>query len=150
MTRLRSILLCLLLLVCATSPAADEVFKTDDGAIRGYDPVAYFSDGKAVKGKPEFSHEWNGASWRFSSQANLDRFAKTPEQFAPQYGGYCAYGTSRGYKVGTDPEAFAVHEGKLYLNYNKAVQTTWNQDRPGYIKTADGNWLKLEHEAYAP
>lgn len=129
--------------------AVDEVFSTAEGAIRGYDPVAYHHDGKPVQGSAEFVHEWNGAQWRFANAANRDAFAAEPERFAPQYGGFCAYGTSQGYKVSTQPDAFAIVDGKLYLNYSKPVQVTWNKDQPGYIRLADGNWQKLEHEAYS-
>jgi YHS domain-containing protein len=125
--------------------AVDEVFVTEAGAIRGYDAVAYHEEQRALPGSADFVAEWNGATWRFASAENRDRFAADPERFAPQYGGYCAYGTSRGYKVSTDPAAFAIVEGKLYLNYNPAVQATWNQDRPGHIATADSNWTTLEH-----
>ena len=77
-------------------------------------------------------------------------FAADPERYAPRYGGFCAYGTSRGYKVSSDPDAFAVVDGKLYLNYSKAVQTTWQQDRAANIRKADEVWSTLEHSAYTP
>ncbi len=128
--------------------AADEVFVTADGAIRGYDPVAYHTQSKPVPGKKKITHQWNGASWRFASKANRDLFVADPERYAPRYGGYCAYGTSQGYKVSTDPNAFAIVEGRLYLNYNKPVQTTWNKDRPGYIAKASQQWDVLEHSEY--
>lgn len=140
--------LLLLLAVPGLASAVDEVFSTSEGAIRGYDPVAYHLEGKPVPGSSEFVHDWNGASWRFASAANRDAFAAEPERYAPQYGGFCAYGTSRGYKVSTQPEAFAIVDGKLYLNYSKPVQVTWDKDRPGHIRTADDNWQKIEHEAY--
>lgn len=133
---------------CASANAADEVFATADGAIRGYDPVAYHVESKPVPGKAGITHEWNGAIWRFVSVANRDRFVADPERYAPRYGGFCAYGTAQGYKVSTDPEAFAIVDGRLYLNYSKPVQTTWNQDRAGYIRKADANWTRLEHAAY--
>ena len=142
------ILAVLLLVLALPAAAVDEVFQTDDGAIRGYDPVAYHVENRPVKGRAEFSHHWNGASWRFASAANRDLFAADPARYAPQYGGYCAFGTSRGYKVSTDPAAFAIVDGKLYLNYNKPVQTTWNRDRPGYIATADRNWVELAPTPY--
>lgn len=145
-----SIAFAALFAIVAPAHAADEVFATADGAIRGYDPVAYHVQSKAVPGKPDITHRWNGATWRFASAANRDLFAADPERYAPRYGGYCAYGTASGYKVGTDPQAFAIVDGRLYLNYNKAVQRTWNQDRPGYIQKADRNWVQLEHEAYTP
>jgi YHS domain-containing protein len=142
------ILAVLLLVLALPAAAVDEVFQTDDGAIRGYDPVAYHLENRPVQGRAEFSHEWNGARWRFASAANRDLFAADPSRYAPQYGGYCAFGTSRGYKVSTDPEAFAIVDGKLYLNYSKPVQTTWNRDRPGYIATADRNWVDLASTPY--
>ncbi len=103
-------------------------------AIQGYDAVAYVTDQRAVKGQRAFSHQWRGVTWHFASAANRDRFAITPEAFAPQFGGYCAYGVSRGYAVDIDPQAFTIDDGKLYLNYSKRVQATWNQDRAGYIE----------------
>jgi len=112
------------------------------------DAVAYHREGKPVLGSAAFVHTWNGADWRFASAANRDAFAASPEQFAPQYGGYCAYGTSQGYKVSTQPDAFAIVDGKLYLNYSKPVQATWNTDRPGFIRVANEQWQTLEHAAY--
>jgi len=97
---------------CSTANAADEVFATADGAIRGYDPVAYHTESKAVRGKADITHAWNGATWRFASTANRDRFAADPERYAPRYGGFCAYGTAQGYKVSTDPDAFAIVDGR--------------------------------------
>lgn len=128
-------------------PAA-EVFATPEGAIRGYDAVAYFTDGRAVAGSPSIHHDWRGARWHFASEEHRAAFAADPERYAPQYGGFCAYGTASGYQVSTSPEAFAIEGGKLYLNYNAAVQRSWNKDRPGYIATADGNWPKLRSEPY--
>lgn len=140
--------LAIALVVTAGAYAADEIFSTEAGAIRGYDPVAYFVDAAPVLGKPDIAYEWNGATWHFASIAHRDLFAKDPARYAPHYGGYCAYGTSQGYKVSTQPEAFAIVDGALYLNYNKAVQATWNKDTAGYIRAADGNWTTLEHDAY--
>jgi YHS domain-containing protein len=142
------VLAALLLVLALPAAAVDEVFQTEQGAIRGYDPVAYHVENRPVKGRAEFSHHWNGANWRFASAANRDLFAVDPARYAPQYGGYCAFGTSRGYKVSTDPDAFAIVDGKLYLNYSKPVQTTWNRDRPGYIATADRNWVELAPTPY--
>jgi hypothetical protein len=134
--------------VPSLATAADEVFVTAEGAIRGYDPVAYHTQSKAVPGLRSITHAWNGATWRFANQANRDLFAADPERYAPRYGGYCAYGTSRGYKVSTDPQAFAIVDGKLYLNYNLPVQATWNQGRREHIRKADEQWKALEHAAY--
>jgi YHS domain-containing protein len=141
-------LLSTVLLAIGSAHAADEVFRTEAGAIRGYDPVAYFTDGKPVMGQPDIAYEWNGATWHFASVEHRALFAKDPAHYAPRYGGYCAYGTSQGYKVSTQPEAFAIVGDALYLNYNKPVQATWNKDTAGYIRTASGNWTTLEHEPY--
>ncbi len=112
-------------------------------AIDGYDPVAYFVDGKPVRGLPEFEHSWNGARYRFATVANRDRFASRPESFAPQYGGFCAWAVSRGYTADIDPAAWSIVDGKLYLNYSIRVQRTWEGDAPGNIRKADANWPAL-------
>jgi hypothetical protein len=119
---------------------SDRTINSKDGvAIQGYDAVAYFS-GSAVKGSSAFTHTWQGVRWQFASAANRDAFAAEPERYTPAFGGYCAYGVSRGYAVDVDPTAFAVVDGMLYLNYSKSVQRTWNQDRPGYIEKARREW----------
>ena len=135
-----SAFLAALLLAGAALAQKAEVFSDGGAAIRGYDPVAYFTEGKPVKGKTEFTHQWNGATWRFASAANRDRFAAAPEKYAPQYGGYCAYGVASGYAVKTEPDAWSVVEGKLYLNYDRNGQASWVKDIPGYIRKADANW----------
>lgn len=115
----------------------------DNLKLKGYDPVAYFTAGKAVKGDAKFEYKFMDATYRFSSQANLELFKKAPEKYIPQYGSYCAYAVSRGYTAPVDPEAFDIVNGKLYLNYNKAVQTKWREDRDNYIAAADKNWPAL-------
>jgi YHS domain-containing protein len=117
-----------------------DVYADRGGAIRGYDPVGYFTAGRPVKGSPQFSHQWRGATWHFASAENRDRFAAAPEKFAPQYGGYCAYGVAQGYAVSIDPAAWTIVDGKLYLNYSLSVRENWNKDVPGYIRKADANW----------
>lgn len=109
-------------------------------AIDGTDPISYFTEGRPIAGSSEFTHEWNGATWRFTSAENRDLFAASPEEFAPQYGGYCAWAVSKGYTASTDPEAWAIVEGKLYLNYSKSVQKMWEGDVEGNIAAADRNW----------
>lgn len=121
--------------------ADDAVYQSFLGtAIDGTDPVAYFTVGKPVEGSSDFTHEWNDATWRFASAENRDLFAANPEKYAPQYGGYCAWAVSQGYTASTDPEAWKIVDGKLYLNYSKSVQSTWEQDVPGNISAADVNW----------
>lgn len=117
-----------------------EIFATKEGAIRGYDAVAYFKEGKPVKGFSQYEYEWRGATWRFASQQNLDSFRLDPVKFAPQYGGYCAYGLSENHKSPTSPEAFAVINKKLYLNYNLNVRKIWLPDTSMRIVKADSLW----------
>ncbi len=112
-------------------------------AVKGYDPVAYFTDSKPVKGSPNFQHEWNGAKWQFASQAHLDAFKKEPEKYAPKYGGYCAWAVSNNYTADIDPEAWKIVDGKLYLNYNKDVQKKWEADLYNRIQSAEKNWPSL-------
>ena len=112
-------------------------------AVSGYDPVAYFREGKPVKGGDEFKTSWKGATWKFSSAANRDAFQTNPEAYAPQYGGYCAWAVSQGYTASSDPEAWHIENGKLYLNYSKSVQSRWKQDVPGNIEKGDNNWPKV-------
>jgi len=112
-------------------------------AIAGYDPVAYFTDGKAVAGSSELTTEWHGATWRFASAAHREQFVADPERFAPQYGGYCAWAVAQGYTAGIDPEAWRIVGGRLYLNYSKDVQAKWEQDVPGNVARADASWPRL-------
>ncbi len=114
-----------------------------DTAINGYDTVAYFTVGKPVKGEDTLAYEWMGAKWKFSSQANLDLFKANPEKYAPQYGGYCAYGVAVDNLVKIEPDQFKVLDGKLYLNYDADVQGKWLKDPAGYIKTADAKFQAL-------
>jgi YHS domain-containing protein len=126
----------------AGSPA-DPVNKNGGVAIKGYDAVAYFTDSKPVKGSPSFTHQWNGATWQFATAEHRDAFAKSPEKFAPQYGGYCAYGVSQNHTAPIDPEAWTVLDGKLFLNNSQSVKKTWSQSIPKYIEEADKNWPGL-------
>jgi YHS domain-containing protein len=123
-------------------PGASSASPTDT-AILGYDSVAYFTENKPVPGLDAYTYSWMGAKWKFSSQKNLDLFKATPEKYAPQYGGYCAYGVAKDSLVKIDPEAFSVIDGKLYLNYDKGVQKKWAADAKGYIKAADAKFAGL-------
>jgi YHS domain-containing protein len=135
-------------LVFATSSAAlaNEIYATNGVAINGYDTVAYFKEHKPVKGLSKFSSTYKGAQFHFASIANRDAFAANPERYAPQYGGYCAYGTAEGHKATTQPQAFTVVGGKLYLNYNDDVQKTWRSDVDGYIRKANANWETVKEQ----
>ena len=130
----------------AAGPAlADGKIYTSWGvAIDGADPVAYFTDGKPVEGKKEFSAEWNGATWRFASAEHRDMFLADPQKYVPQYGGYCAFAVAQGDTASTEPENWRIVDGKLYLNYSSSVQKDWETDIAGFIAKADANWPKLE------
>ena len=134
-------LMALTLLSLTVPSLAKEPLYTSGGlALSGYDAVAYFSDGKPVRGRPGYETQWSGARWLFSSAANRDAFVAGPGRYAPQYGGYCAYAVSKGYTASADPMAWRIVDDRLYVNYNKSVQGLWEQDIPGHIAKANGNW----------
>lgn len=134
----------LLLVWASVANALDAVHQTFTGkAIDGYDPVAYFASGEPVEGDSDFKFEWNDATWYFASRQNLETFKSDPEKYAPQYGGYCAWAVSQGYTAPTDPEAWDIHNGKLYLNYNKSVQSQWLPNKTDNIAAGDINWPEL-------
>ena len=116
-------------------------------AIQGYDPVSYFKQNKAVKGKKEISVVYDGVMYQFSSVANKEIFSKNPASFEPQYGGWCAYAMgSAGEKVEINPETFKIIDGKLYLFYNAYFNNTlksWNKDETSLKAKADANWKKF-------
>lgn len=147
-TFLSKILVSAILLVgmSAASSAADEPIYTgifNNRAVSGYDTVAYFTEGKPVKGNKKFRTDYMDTEWRFSSQENLDLFLAEPAKYAPQYGGYCAWAmaggdqTERGYKASGDPKQWKIVDGKLYLNYDAEVKAKWDKDIPGFVARAD-------------
>jgi YHS domain len=115
----------------------------DKVAIKGYDTVAYFTEGKPVRGSTEFEYVWQDARWRFASAQSRDRFATDPDRYAPQYGGFCALGVAKGMKVEIDPEQWTIVNGKLYLNYSQVFRDQWRQDVAEHVRTADGKWAAL-------
>lgn len=118
---------------------------TNDVAIHGYDPVSYFTEGKATKGKEMYSATYEGAIYKFSSKSNRDKFKSNPDKYAPQFGGYCAMGVVLNQKLDVDPNAWYIADNKLYLNLNKTVQKKWMEDVSGNIDTADRTWNGIEH-----
>jgi len=146
----------LMLVATGASFAADRIntlersglfgYKPGGTAVRGYDTVAYFTLGKPVEGRDEFTTQWSGALWKFSSQVHLDLFVAEPEKYAPQYGGYCAYGVAVGSLVKIEPELWTILDGKLYLNYNKNFNDKWKQDIAGYVSSADATFERLLEE----
>lgn len=126
--------------------AQNPAFNNTKGvAIKGFDPVAYFTQQKAVEGNESFNYDWSGSKWLFSSQANLEAFKENPEKFAPQFGGFCAYGVSENHKSPTDPNAWTIVDDKLYLNYNLKVKELWSKDIPTRIKKATDLWPSLNN-----
>lgn len=143
MTKTACLLLSGALLLAAKDPV-DAVNRGKDGlALKGYDAVAYFKESNAVKGNPSFQHSWMGATWQFSSAANLAEFQANPAKYAPQFGGYCAWAVSKNYTADADPQAWKIVDGKLYVNYNKDVQKMWEKDMGERIRSAESNWPKL-------
>ena len=139
----RRLILSLVAALALTGPALAEqpqFFARGDAVIGGYDPVAYFRDGKPVKGRRDLAVMWKGGVWYFSSVENRSAFEMNPYAFAPQYGGYCAYAVSRGYTAKTEPDAWRIVDGKLYLNYSRQVRSLWARDIPGNIAKANANW----------
>ncbi len=109
-------------------------------AVQGHDVVAYFKDGKPVKGNAKYVVTHQGAEFRFATAANRDAFKADPAKYAPQYGGYCAWAVSQGYHAKGDARFWSIENGKLYLNYNAKVQTDWEKDRAGFITKGDQQW----------
>lgn len=121
-------------------------YEPNGVAIRGYDTVAYFTKRMPVEGKNSLRAQWSGATWKFSSQEHLDLFVAEPEKYAPQYGGYCAYGVAQQNLVKIEPEEWSIIDGKLYLNYNAKLNKAWKKDITGYIAQADALFEKLLKE----
>lgn len=114
-------------------------------AIMGYDPVAYFTEGRSMKGSEEFSYDWLGTPWYFASRKHRDLFMSEPVKYAPQFGGYCAGEVAfDGITVNIDPDAWRIIEGKLYLSYNKPTAAEWEAYEDDYLPKAEANWPKLE------
>ena len=143
--RMRSIVQAAVVAVCVVAAAGNlraQQVNTGSGglAVKGYDVVAYFAGGKPVEGSAQFEHRIGGATYRFASAAHRDAFAKEPDRYLPQFGGFCAYAVSRGYTADVDPLAWRIVNGRLYLNYSRRVQVKWEEDVPGNIAKGDANW----------
>jgi len=125
-------------------------FNLDNGiAIKGYDPVSYFSKNKAIKGSKEISIYHQGVTYYFSSVANKETYKSNPNKYEPEYGGWCAYAMGNsGEKITIDPETFKIVNDKLYLFYNRFFTNTlkdWNKNEAVLKKNADLNWPKIYH-----
>jgi YHS domain-containing protein len=139
---IRTSLVAAALLVSGIAHADNPPIMVDDAgiALKGYDTVAYFSDGRPEPGSPEFSYEWNGATWLFTSAEHRDAFAADPERYAPQFGGYCAYAVAMDHVQQADPKIWAIVDDKLYLNLGPGAQAKWQADISGNIVRASNNW----------
>ena len=129
----------------AAAPIADAIsappVSAENGvAIKGYDPVAFFTIGKPQEGRAEHSFVYEGATWRFASAENLAAFKSDPARFAPQFGGYCAWAVSQHYLAPGDPNYWKVVDGKLYLNANARAKELWEADQVAAIKSGHANW----------
>ncbi|HKQ31991.1 MAG TPA: YHS domain-containing (seleno)protein [Thermodesulfobacteriota bacterium] len=113
----------------------------------GYDPVAYFTESKAVKGSGRYTAEHQGVTYLFSNESNRDAFKKDPAQYLPAYGGYCAYGVAIGKKFWADPAVWEIVDGTLYLNLDKSIQQEWDKDKTGYITKAESNWSSIKDKS---
>lgn len=146
---LSSLVLALAAFITANPAYAAEPVQTgrfSNTAISGYDAVAYFRDGKPVKGVKAFSTSYQGAQWRFSSADNLAAFEADPAAYAPQYGGYCAWAVAQDYTAPGNPKNWAIVDGRLYLNYNDDIQSRWQKDIPGFIAKGNANWPNVLKE----
>jgi YHS domain-containing protein len=142
------IIITLSLAACTPKPNTAQIFATAEGAIQGYDAVAYFTQSQPVKGLKEFSFTHADQTWYFASAKNLELFKSNPEKYVPQFGGYCAYGMSRGYKAQTEPDAWTNVDGKLYLNYNLEVRNLWNEKQADFIEKANTNWPTVKDSTF--
>jgi YHS domain-containing protein len=135
-----------LLLTLSFSAQAEPKIYTgffSDLALSGFDTVAYFREGKAVEGSEDFSIQYHGATWQFKDQSNMDAFLLSPESYAPQYGGYCAWAVAHDNTAKGDPEQWHITDGKLYLNYDEDIRAKWLKDKEALITTADSNWPRV-------
>ncbi|MEP1933142.1 MAG: YHS domain-containing (seleno)protein [Roseibium sp.] len=132
-------------LVSSAFGAGVDVNATITGlALRGVDPVSYFTNGAPKDGDFTITEVHNGATYRFVSEENRDLFKQDPAKYLPAYGGFCAFGTAMGVKVDGDPDLWKIVDGKLYLNLSTSIQERWNKDVSGFISTANTKWTEIE------
>ncbi|MNX71643.1 hypothetical protein D3C86_1029680 [compost metagenome] len=106
--------------------------------------MAFFKNAEPIKGKDSISYTWKDVKWLFVNRENMESFKADPERFAPQYGGYCAYGTADGHKAPTQTETWTIIDKKLYFNYSNKVKELWNTDQKRFIEKADKNWIEIK------
>lgn len=136
----------LIVLAFSSNAQTSEVFAPAGIAINGYDAVAFFKESKPVKGLNNFSYSWKNVQWLFSTQTNLESFKASPETFAPQFGGYCAYGTAQGHKAPTQIDTWTIVNNKLYFNYNQKVKQLWDKNQSTFIDSATVKWPVIKND----
>jgi YHS domain-containing protein len=124
----------------SSEPPVAPVNATDGVGLKGYDPVAYFTDGQPTEGISQYSFQWKGITYRFASAENMQRFKADPQKYLPQYGGYCAYAMSINRIADISPTEWTIFGGKLYLNNNFISQSLWSLNKSGRTEAADRNW----------
>ncbi len=148
MNRLLDSVMVAAMLALSGAAFAGAYFEKGGAAIEGYDPVAYFTQNKPVKGSTAYTAMYKGSTFRFASAANRDAFVAESDKYAPQYGSFCAYAVAGGYKAKIEPDAFTIVNGKLYLNYDQSIQRRWRRDIPGYIREGDRNWPEVAKKPF--
>ncbi len=143
--RLKTALAAVIICLAALAAQAAEAVNTtaDNVAIQGYDPVAYFTEGRPIEGDPAIAHEWQGALWQFATPEHRALFAESPEKYAPRYGGFCSGAMSVGRKAPIDPEAWVIIEDKLYLAFSTDAIDRFAANADATIPAADGHWQVL-------
>jgi YHS domain-containing protein len=142
---MKRLFVALMLLSLSTIAAAKDLLNLDGNgvAIQGYDPIAFFTDSRPVKGNPQFQSEYRGAKYYFVSAEHKAIFDKEPAKYEPQFGGYCAYGASKGSRAPIKIEAWQIVNGRLLMQYNLDIKGKFNQDQSGNLRKADQNWPGL-------
>jgi len=135
--------------LCGVAFAGDQYADREGRAVGGYDVVSYHTGAEPVPGDPDIAASYNGVTWLFASEAHRDAFLEDPQRYAPAYDGHCAWAAARGYKARTDPQAYRIVDGRLYLNYDAGIQRRWERDIAGFITQADANWPEIEAEPAA-
>ncbi|GJL64852.1 MAG: hypothetical protein NPIRA04_35060 [Nitrospirales bacterium] len=136
-----------LVVAVVATPAFGQDYTKSTPGISGYDPVAYFTEGKPMKGSGYHVVDYHGVTYVFANEDHKEMFEANPDKYVPAYGGYCAYGVAVGKKFVSDPEAWKIVEGRLYLNLDRDIQNKWLKDIPGYIEQSEENWKDIKGKA---
>lgn len=135
--------------LCGAAFAGDQYVDREGRPVGGYDVVTYHTGTEPVMGNPDITADYNGVTWYFATAANRDRFVEAPQHYAPAYDGHCAWAVANGDKARTDPLAYRVVDGVLYMNFSRRIQRRWERDIPGFLEQSEANWPDLEDEPAA-